>query len=111
MSAFAKAVQDGYAARTVRTVTVPEWDGMTLYVSPVTILQLQKIMAETDSFRRAARIVQVRGKREDGQSAFDEDDFNALCAYGVGKYGPDVIARVAAEIMADVPTSEETAKN
>lgn len=110
MSDFAGKVQAAYSSRTVREVVVPEW-GATFHVGPITILQLQKIMAESDGFRRAARIIQVRAKKADGLPVYDEQDFDALCAYGIGDYGPAVVARVAAEIMADVPTAEDVAKN
>lgn len=110
MSGFSRRVEQAYAGRVTRTVQVPEWD-MTLHVAPLTILQLKRIQAEDDPFMRAARIVQVRGKTEQGLPAFDEQDFETLCSHGVGDFGPAVVARVAGEIMADLPTAEAAEKN
>lgn len=110
MGAFGKRVEAAYASRSVRQVHVGEWD-MTLYVAPLTILQLQRIQAEADPFRRAARIVQVRAKDEKGMPLFDEQDFDLICSHGIGQYGPAVVARVAGEIMADLPDAETAEKN
>lgn len=100
MSGFADKVEKAYAGRQARVIRVPEWD-LDLYVYPVTIGQISKINAEEDAVRRAARIVQVRGKTAEGKPALDENDLETLCMRGVGPYGPQVIVRVAAEIMAD----------
>ena len=110
MGAFAGKVRAVFDARESRVVSVPEWE-QSFTVFPMTISQLQKIQGETDVFRRAARIIQVRGKNADGSPILNNDDFEELCGYGVGKYGPAVTVRVAAEFMADTPTMEETEKN
>lgn len=110
MSEFAKRVESAFKSRSVRTVEVPEW-GLTLHIAPVTILQLQKINGESDIFRRCARILQVRAKNEQGLPLFDEQDYEMLCSHGIGEYGPDVVVRVAAEVMNDLPHAEDVAKN
>lgn len=110
MGAFGKRVEQNYASRAVRQVHVAEWD-LTLHVAPLTILQLQRIQSEADPFRRAARIVQVRGKDEKGLPLFDEQDYDLLCSHGIGPYGPAVVARVAGELMADLPDAETVEKN
>lgn len=113
MSAFGDKVQKVHEARVARVVRVPEWD-LDLYVFPLTIGQLSAINTEADPFRRAARIVQVRGKRPDGAPLLDAGDVDALCSYGIAAYGPTVVVRVASEIMADdaeAPEPEIARKN
>jgi len=110
MGAFGKRVEAAYASRPIRQVTVPEWE-LTLHIAPLTILQLKRIQAESDTFARAVRIIQVRAKNEQGLPMFDEQDFDLLCSHGVEQYGPAVVARVAGEIMADLPTAEAVEKN
>jgi hypothetical protein len=109
VSAFASKVEANYQTRIARTVAVPEWD-MVLTVFPMTIAQMAKIEAEDDKFRRLVRIIQVRGKREDGSPMFDEADVDKLCSYGIGTFGIEVVGRVAAEIMDDLPSQEAVAK-
>ena len=110
MSQLTADIQAAFATRASRTVEVPEWK-RTLTVFPLTIAQLTKIQSETDPFRRAARIVQVRAKTPEGSPLFDETDMETLCMYGIGDYGPVVIARVAAELMVDLPSAENVEKN
>lgn len=111
MGKLADEVQAAFQARGSRTVTIPEWGNRVVTVFPITIGQLTKIQAETDDFRRAARIIQVRGKNADGSAMFDEVDFETLCTHGIGQYGPKVIVRVAGEIMADIPAGEAAEGN
>jgi hypothetical protein len=110
VSSFATEVRRAWDARQKRAITVPEWN-RTLYVFPLTIAQLAKIQAETDNYRRLARIVETRGKNEDGSPMFDSADFEELCAYGIGAFGIDIVARVAGEIMADHLPQEQIEKN
>ena len=100
MSTFGDKVRAAYGARQARVVRVPEWD-LDLHVWPVTIAQVTRINAETDSIRRAARIVQVRGKSATGEALISDADFEELCSFGMGPFGPQVVVRVAGEIMQD----------
>lgn len=111
MGKLADEIQATFAARGSRTVTVPEWNGRVLTVFPITIGQLTKIQGESDNFRRAARIIQVRAKNADGSAMFDEVDLETLCSHGVNAYGPVVVVRVAGEIMADAPQEEAAEGN
>jgi hypothetical protein len=106
VSGFADKVERAFAARVARVIVVPEWD-LELHVFPVTIGQISKINAEEDSLRRAARIIQVRGKNADGRPVLDDADFEAMCMKGIGPYGPQVVVRVAAEIMADFASAND----
>lgn len=106
MSAFAGKLKTAYTARALRAVEVPEWD-MVLYVGAMTVGQASRFSAETDDFKRACRIIQVRAKKQDGSPLFDEEDFDAMVSHGVA----DVIAGVAREIMNGDPDPEEQGKN
>lgn len=106
MSAFAGKLKTAYAARSLRAVEVPEWE-VTLYVGPMTVGQASRFSSESDDFRRACRIIQVRAKKEDGMPLFDEEDFDAMVSHGEA----EVIANVARRIMDDDGDHEEQGKN
>lgn len=110
MSGFADRVKTGYRAASARLVEAPEW-GITFRVWPLTIEQLSIIEGESDVFRRAARILQVRGKDENGRRIFDDEDFAALCTHGVGDFGPETVLRIANEIQADLMGDEAPSGN
>lgn len=110
MSAFAAKVEAAYAASVAREIRVPEWE-LTLHIRPLTIAQLARIQSEDDMAKRAVRVIQVRGRDSQGRAVLDEADFIALCTNGVGPYSPEIIGRVAREIMDDMPDAETAEKN
>jgi len=95
MSAFTENIKAHYAGLPMGTVEVPEW-GLTLYVRPATIGQSATILKEKDQFRQACRLIQIRGKKDDGCSVFDEQDYEAMVSHGE----ITVINRLVDEIMA-----------
>lgn len=110
MSSLIEQIEAAYAARSMRQVTVPEW-GITFNVWPMTIKQMSLIQAESDPFMRALKAIQVRGKTESGLQILDAATVERLANRGTGPFGPDVVFRVAREIMADDVSAEEVAKN
>jgi len=110
MSDMLSKINAEWNARTIRQIHVPEWD-MVLHVSPITVLQYSLINKETNVVVRAVRVIQIRAKNEAGLPLFDENWFNEVCSKGVGKFGIDVLMRVAAEIVEDVPVAEDVEKN
>ena len=105
MSAFADKIKAHYAGIALGSVEVPEWN-LTLYVRPATIGQSAAILKESDQFRQACRMIQVRAKKEDGTPLFDEDDFSAMVSHGEVY----VINRVVDEISKLGDISEEDGK-
>ena len=105
MSAFAEKIKSHYAGLPMGTVEVPEW-GLTLHVRPATIGQSAIILKESDQFRQACRLIQIRGKKEDGFPVFDEQDFDAMVTHGE----ITVINRLVDEIMAMGDLEEGEAK-
>lgn len=110
MGKFADQVQANFATREAKVIEVPEWS-MSLTVFPLTIGQLTDIEKEQDLYRKAAKIVCVRARTPEGRPLFDAEDFEKLCTHGVGPYGPEVVARVAGEMMEGTPTEEDIEGN
>lgn len=106
MSNFADKMKSRYASLPLGKVEVPEWE-LVIHVRPATIGQSSRIMSESDNFKRACRMIQVRAKKEDGSPLFDEDDYSAMVTHGE----VDVIERVASAIRdLDDEEVEEDAK-
>jgi len=113
MGKLASLILEDFATRTAREVEVPEW-GFTLHVFPLTIGQWNAIEKEDTEALRAVRTIVVRGKAADGSPLFDNDDYEKMVSHASGdKFGPAIIARVAADIMNDQPaeTADEVIDN
>jgi hypothetical protein len=100
MSELVSKVNTAFDSRLPRVVDAFGW-GMTLFIYPLTMLQLETINKETSDFRRALRTIIVRAKTEDGKSLFDEHDFNRLMTHGVNEYGPTEILKIAQAVNSD----------
>jgi hypothetical protein len=110
MPSLIEQIDAAWERRERREVDVPEW-GVKFCVWPITLKQLSLIQGEADPFLRALRIIQVRGKTESGLQMIDQATYDKLAQRGVGPFGPDVVVRVAGQIMADTPSAEDVAKN
>ena len=103
MGALAGIIEAHYRQQDRQEITVPEWEGepyATLYVSPITLAQVAAINKETDPVLRCAKIVEVCAKDANGKRMFDDSDAAALRSWGVGKFGPTLLTRIAGDIMA-----------
>ena len=77
MSSLAERLKAHYAGLPMGKVEIPEW-GDTIYVRPATVGQSAAILAESDQFRQACKLIQVRAKKEDGSPMYNEADFEAM---------------------------------
>lgn len=102
----------------VRTVTVPEWGTdskpLLIFVKPANLAVRDKIYkyAANGSLEALVEAIILRAKDEDGVPLFTAADKQDFMKY----VDPDVIARVAGEISADLDLSgeadiKEAAKN
>ena len=105
MSQFAEKIKRHYAGLELGTIPVPEWD-VVLHIRPATAGQSAAILEETDQFRQACKLIQVRAKNADGSPMFDEEDFRAMLTHGE----VSVINRVVGEIVGIGDLEEEDAK-
>lgn len=100
-----------------RRIEVPEWGDesgpLEIFVHPANLKQRNKIFqkAKGDDLEALADTIILRAKDSNGMSIFHPSDRGAL----VSDVDPDVLARVAGEIMEDLNISdddvEEMAKN
>jgi len=105
MGRLAALISEDFPAHDAQVVHVEEW-GFDIYVFPLTIGQYNAIEREGSDSLRAARTIVARGKQADGSPLFDEEDYKKMVSHARGpKFGPAVIARVAAEIMTDSPAT------
>ena len=109
MSDFSERIVEAFKAVEMRSIVIEEWDA-TIYVRPVTVLQLSEIWAEPDTFLRAVKTIRIRAKNADGSPFITTGEADYLIKKGLGKYGPKVIARVATEIDQDIPDQEGVEK-
>jgi hypothetical protein len=81
-----------------KTIIVPEWDGLQIYTTPVTIADqtaIYKGNADADIYEICIEALIVKAKDADGKPLFTIADRPALR----NRADPAVIARVAGEIL------------
>ena len=100
MSEFVNKINAAFEDRTPREVHAEAW-GKTLYIFPLTMLQLETINQESNAYRRALRTIIVRGKTVEGKPVLDEQDFNRLMTHGVDEFGPNEILNIAKLVNSD----------
>lgn len=105
-----EALQAEKAAQDKRVINVPEWN-CEFCVWPVTLKQMARINEVNNPMLRLIQILRVRAQTQARIPFFTEAFLDALAKGGVGKFGPVVVARVAGEIMEDIPRAEDVEKN
>lgn len=101
---FTSHVQDN-----VREIKVPEWNDATIYVYPMNLEQqerLAKLIEKQEMFEAVVEIIVMRAKDEKGVPYFGPKDKEVLRKQS----RPEVLARVAEEIVADVNTEPADVK-
>ncbi|RMF84581.1 MAG: hypothetical protein D6744_02870 [Planctomycetota bacterium] len=104
MANIEAAIAAEYSAQEPRAIEVPEWADIgagTIYVWPETIGQMAKLAESENEYIYAVNAIVIRAKDRDGRRIFSDAMRDEIIARGVGRFGPAVIARVAADIMAD----------
>ena len=82
------------------------------WIWPITLGQLQAIDEETDVYKKAAKVLLVRCKTEDGKRIFTQHDIDKLMSHGVGKFGPAMVVKLASAIQKDtLVTLDDIKKN
>jgi hypothetical protein len=116
MSKKSKAIEfavEHFSSKGVRKIEVPEWkdaDGnaLEIFVSPMTLAEKRRLYKGTkaDDIGVLADVLIMKSKDSEGNKLFSLEDKETL----MFKVDPDVLSRVAEEIMV-APNVEDFEKN
>lgn len=110
MSDAISRVRAHFDALAPKVIIVPEWDGLQIHTTPVTIAERGRIYGKADAndHELICRILIVKAKDANGQPLFTQADLPALMHHS----SPEVVVRVAGEIMASgSPDATELGKS
>ena len=112
MSNVIDRVKEHFESQGVKTIEVAEWgeegQPLVIYCSPFTLAEKRNLFkgAKTDDLGVLVDAIMMKSKDKDGNKLFKLDDKQVL----LNKADPDVIARVATEMLNSIPIEEAEKK-
>jgi len=107
---ISKLIKENYENNNKKkSITLEDW-GMTIYVAPLTVGQMQEINQAKTNFDLCLKTIEVRAKDENGNRIMTPADVDEIRKFGMGMFGPDRIVEIAGLINEDMNELEEAAK-